>query len=222
MSPRAPVEQFGLPAHNAPARAHLAWLLDSFVYADIDAMPLARRYALRRALQGAISSASSHEWIAEETYESAAGAKRFTWQELRAADPALRRPADPTADLREAQVRAKAAVEPLSRGDYYTLDVGAASIEVGGPPLNTYIYMPLADAVVGTIITAMSLTTPFSAIRRCPYVLPDGSECGRVFVAVRAQQWCRPHGLARRREQNRAALEKHRSKRAAKRRRRTR
>jgi hypothetical protein len=239
MTPRALHEQIGLPAHNAPGRAHLAWLLDSFVYADIDAMSLPQRHALRRALQSAISIGTSFEWMAVETYESADGAASFTGsqEEIRAglADQlrqGLIRPADPTADLREAQVSAKEAAELLARGVHYILRSGAepdedvegnavvrplriSSVVVCALPVNTYICVPLADAVVRTILMAMSATDS-SVIRRCPYSLPDGRECGRVFVAVRTQKWCRPHGLVTRREQNRAALEKHRKKAAKK------
>ena len=235
MTPRARREELGLPAYNAPARAHLAWLLDNFVYSDIDAMPLARRHALHEALGHAVRAADI-DWVATGSFESADG-EVMSGHEVSQLDRFQRgrfRPSDPTADLRAAQTSAKEAAELLSRGGYYTLRAGAERedgdnavvrplrilhAEFSAPPVNKWIYMPLADAVVMTILTAMSIT-PFAVVRRCPYSLPDGSRCDRVFVAVRAQQYCRPHGVERRREQNRAALEKHRTKKAAKKRRR--
>lgn len=197
---QTPAELLGFP-RRGPTGAQLSWLLDAFVYADVGAMSPGRRVELRRALSEACGVLSEFGvWTARDSSDD-----------------------DPADEMQAAQADAREVAEALAMGRHVVLSTAdhaehgdlvrplrILGAEACAQPPNEHVYVRLTDAVALALFYGMLKSAP--NIRRCPYATSDGRECGRVFVAVRAQQRCRPHAAARRREQNRAALKKHRKK----------
>ena len=140
------------------------------------------------------------------------------------------RETDPLVELKAAQRITREILDALTRPGTLNIAVGTSAnhriavefdIECGqrGDPwvfdVNEVHSATLPDALAVALLLLVKNIPP-SQLRRCPYVT-GGDACQRIFLAVKAQEWCSTHRIVVRREQlrrsqseRRAALRKSR------------
>jgi hypothetical protein len=213
-----------LPRDRAQRRhsddQQLRWLLD-FAYRTLPAHEAPARQ-LYTQLRDVIHIAAGHRWLVSGEGQEFGGVRQRDGEEIRVLDSRgherIRRASREKRErlslsrLREAQLLVKNTLKGLTSGAIVVHRLDNVTVSAFGHAQAFHAPLPTAALIATlTLLDRVGL----KGIRRCAYGYvkgQPGSNCGRVFVAVKRQKYCRAHKKVARAEQLEKARSKHRNK----------